>query len=100
MSAAAFTILQISVTDQRDAGTLQQTGNFGPCQQFQLALTLKTKAGGRSDQILIDVARMTHDLTDPAFQAADNLGKRWGIQKTSLSNPVKTSRRIQYSLPV
>src|SRR6266850_3629526 len=100
MSAAAFTIPQIPVTGQRDAGALQQIANSRTCQQLQLALALKMKAGGRPEQILIDVTRMTHHLTDPAFQTAENLCESWGIQKTSLSNPVKASGSIQYSMPV
>ncbi len=84
----------MSVTGEFHSRIFQQAPNFTSCQQLQLALTLDMKARGRSREVLVDVAGMTHEFTDSVRKTSDHIPERAQIQKARLSDSIEPLRRI------
>src|SRR2546425_12880346 len=86
---------QISIRRQADAGALEQIRNLVARQELEFTLTLKVQPRGCPPQIVVHVARMTHDLTDSVLHSTENVGKRLQIEKSGLRDAVETTRRLQ-----
>ena len=89
-SAVSIILYEISVTDQGNSGLLEDPPDFASGDESQLLLPLGKQPRGSHIQIVVNEARMTHQLMRSRFHGLNYVGKGSEIEKPRLRDSIKT----------